>query len=195
MRKIISAAVLALSLATANQLYAFYDNDQRFYFDSGVSYHKFTLSNKIRNFKMDNSRLYKGDDVGVNFIFGRRFDNVGVEVGYTIMSTNEYYNSYGTRLKHENSNFSVDANYYHQLTSPLVLKSGVGLGLLQTKTTYHFLNTHGHNSEAELKPRAGVGLQYNFNKEWSADLSYNYQAGNQYYKAMQSSLLSATYRF
>lgn len=187
-----------------------YVEDNAFYFDSGVSYSKFHVAKKFKVQRIggDGERLFKDDNMGVNFIIGKRFDNVGMETGYTVLGTQDYKASYyyqgsqiNQTLKHENSNFYVDFNNYFNLMNKLELKTAIGLGVLQTKTTYKIVNQYNKklapidkNSEAEIRPRIGSGFQYNFNKDWSANLDLRYQIGNQFYRNMYATSFNFTYR-
>jgi outer membrane autotransporter protein len=187
-----------------------YTEDNAFYFDSGVTAHKFHVPKKFKTtrFGTDGDRLFKDDSVGVNFIFGKRFENVGMETGYTVLGTQDYKKSFyymnsqiNENLKHENSNFYVDFNNYFNLRNNLELKTAIGLGVLQTKMTYKVVDQYDNklrpiskNSEAEVKPRIGAGLQYSFNKDWSANLDLRYQGGNQYYRNIRATALNFTYR-
>lgn len=179
-----------------------------FYMDSGISAHRFNVAKKAKGIRANGSKIFKDDDFGFTVSAGRRFGNVGGEIGYTALGSQEYKRIYAIgqdvmteKLVHSNSNFYVDFNNYFEVADDIEVKTAVGLGVLQTTTDHSVKNGLNHkivptrkNSEAELKPRLGAGLQYNLTKTWSANLDLRYQLGNQYYRSMRATALNVTYR-
>jgi len=179
-----------------------------FYVDGGLSYHKFEIAKRAKGVRVNDSKLYKNDNAGIDFTFGKRFGDFGMELGYTIMGTDGYYKTtmYNNTkviqtLKHENTNFHADVNSYYNLFDNLELKTIVGLGVLETKTKYNVIDHVKNklipeikNNEAEIKPRLGAGLQYSFTRALSAEVAFNYQGGNKYFKAMRTTMAGVSYR-
>lgn len=205
-KKIISTVIGLVTLTAGTAAMAFYQ-ENGFYFDSGFSVHKFHVAKKAKGVRIHGSKLFKDDNVGFDVVIGKRFSNVGAEVGFTVLGTQDFQRTvYSSnfkaieRFKHENTNFYVDFNNYFDLVDNLELKTAVGLGILQTKTKHNIYNQFRKkvvpeikNSEAELKPRLGLGLQYNLTKTWSANIDMRYQMGNQYYQSLRSTGLNITY--
>lgn len=195
------------SLLTSNIGLASF-GDHSFYLDSGLSIHRFHPSKKAHKLSFADTKKLKNDNVGFNFVLGKRFGSIGAELGYTNLSSQKYerrlhfnHIKVSESLKHESANFFLDVNNYFNLVDNLELKTAVGLGVLQAKTRRNVYDTVNkklipelRKSEAEVKPRVGAGLQYNVTREWSANIDIRYQYGNQDYSSMRSTALYLTYR-
>lgn len=164
-----------------------------FYFKSTIG--MTVLESKHKEKKLKNSDFLTNDNLSGGFALGKRYYNIGAELGYVTMGKQSYYSHKTLHTNnYYNQNFSLDLNSYHDLVENLELKTVLGLGMLHTKTSV----THAHNSDnsrAEIRGRTGVGLQYNFTKMINANYEFLLQGGNKDFQSHFSNNLSLRYNF
>jgi hypothetical protein len=153
------------------------------------------LESKHSEKKLKNNDFLTNDNLSGGFAIGKRYYNIGVELGYTTMGKQTYYSHKTLHTNnYYNQNFSLDLNSYYDLIQNLEFKTALGLGMLHTKTRV----THSHindNSRAEIRGRAGLGFTYNFTKLINANYDLLIQGGNKDFQSHFSNNLSIRYNF
>jgi opacity protein-like surface antigen len=112
---------------------------------------------------------------GASVYAGYRWDILSLELGYS-KPQNESWNE-DNSITFKSNNLYLDGILSYPLGSALEAKGIVGLGVFHTKTYGHSNSWLYPNdlNETAVGVRAGLGLQYNFNKNWSADMTYKFQ--------------------
>jgi len=184
LNKQLFAGALAIALALPSAAFAS-KVDNKFYAGVDGQFNIMTLDDDVNDNVIDKNLW------GVGAALGYRWTCLGLEVGYTHLQSKDYMNDI---LKIEGYNVYLDGYYYHELTKDIDFKAMVGVGRLETKAKGPLvaaITGDSSDSEAKVKPRAGLGLQYNVTENFSVDAMYKYQSGNSFYTNMNTFSIGA----
>lgn len=112
---------------------------------------------------------------GASVYTGYRWDKLSIELGYS-KPQNESWNE-DESITFKSNNIYLDGIINYPLNHSVEAKGILGMGFFHTKTygnSGSWLYPNDAN-ETSVGFRAGLGLQYNFNKNWSADMTYKFQ--------------------
>jgi len=154
------------------------------------------------------NRLHE-DLTAVSILGGYRWDHFGVELGRTAFKPVKYYifglgTPASSHIRQTMRNTYLDGVVYYPLAGDFELKALVGLGLLSTEFNGAGVNINnsgrislgsGRTTNSKLGARLGLGVEYNFHENWSSNLMYKYQQGNDFYKRVDSFALNIAYHF
>jgi opacity protein-like surface antigen len=172
---------------------------QKAYLGVDLQGNRLTLANGLERLKDNGSEFFKTKRSGVSAFAGYRWDELGLELGYTFIHYTKYTGIYTDgrssvtgELSQLDQNVYLDAIYYYPLTNDLDLKALLGVGSLMT-TFKGSLTVNdsgfiarGSDSHTESKAgiRVGLGAQYYFTDSFSSNLMLKFQTGNDIYKHM-----------
>lgn len=112
---------------------------------------------------------------GASIYGGYRWDCLSLELGYS-KPANESWNE-DNSITFKSHNMYLDSILSFPLSKGLEAKGILGVGIFHTKTYGHsnLWLYPSDNNETSAGVRAGLGLQYNFDKHWAVDMSYRFQ--------------------
>lgn len=112
---------------------------------------------------------------GATIYGGYRWDWLSLELGYS-KPADETWND-DNSITFKSHNVYLDSIFSMPVEKDLEVKGIIGVGIFHT-------NTYGHSNswlyptnskETSAGLRLGAGLQYNIEKHWAVDASYNFQ--------------------
>lgn len=180
--------ILSCNLLFSNTLSAASSKDH-FFFENSLGL-MFLYSKHDEKLMKREDKLITNDGIAGGIAFGKRYNNLGAKVGYMKMMSQKYNNvNTNSIVRYNIENFLFDLNTYHEIADNLEARSTVGVGML------HSSSNQVHQSNAEIRLKAGVGLQYNFTKQVGASYELALQGGNKDYRTYLGNVLTFRYNF
>ena len=112
---------------------------------------------------------------GASIYGGYRWDSLSLELGYS-KPGDESWNE-DNSITFESHNVYLDGILSYPLKKNIEAKGILGVGIFNTKTYGHSNSWLYPTDSTETSAgfRAGLGVQYNFNKNWAVDMNYEFQ--------------------
>ncbi len=199
--KAVITAILFVSVASA----AAFD-DTRFNVGGEISVFNRNSYNSnntsdLNNFKTSNSAgklAIRKNEPGINVFVGTRAGYLGLEAGFGFIKQVKANVQNGFTATNKISNIYVDVLGFLNIARDVDLIGAVGLGSLKSKADVQGATFVSKNSlnKHKIGLRAGGGVQYNFDENWSTRAMVRYQKGNKaFLKSNISVSVGALYSF